>query len=57
MNFLDDIFAQLEAAGDAVVLRELRGGETQQAASLQSGRELLRSIAQARAFLAARGLQ
>jgi long-chain acyl-CoA synthetase len=57
LSFLDDIFLQLEAAGDAVVLRELRGGETQQAASLQSGRDLLRSIAQVRAFLASRGLE
>jgi len=57
LSFLDDIFAQLEAAGDEVVLRELRGGKTQQAASLLSGRDLLGSIAQARIFLAAKGLK
>jgi long-chain acyl-CoA synthetase len=57
MSFLDHIFAQLEAAGDTVILRELRGGEMQQAASLQSGRDLLGSIAQARAFLSARGVK
>ena len=57
MSFLDDIFAQLEVAGDAVILRELRGTETEQAAFLESGRDLLDSIAIARAFLAARGLK
>jgi long-chain acyl-CoA synthetase len=56
MSFLDDIFARLQAAGENVVLQELRG-ETQQAPSLQSGRDLLRSIAMARAFLASRGLK
>ncbi len=55
MSFLDDIFARLQAAGENVVLQELRG-ETQQATSLQSGRDLLRSIAMAQAFLASRGL-
>jgi len=57
MSFLGDIFAQLEVAGENVVLQELRGGETQQAASLQSGRGLLESVARARAFLAAKGLK
>ena len=57
MSFLEDIFAQLDAAGESVILQELRGGETQQAASRQSGRGLLESIATARAFLAARGLK
>jgi long-chain acyl-CoA synthetase len=61
MSFLEDIFAQLEAAGDVVVLRELRDGETQQAAFLQAvsltGRELLGMIARARSFLAERGLK
>jgi long-chain acyl-CoA synthetase len=56
MSFLDDIFAQLQVAGENVVLQELRG-ETQQAASLQSGRDLLQSTAMARAFLASRGLK
>jgi long-chain acyl-CoA synthetase len=57
VSFLDEIFGQLEAAGDAVVVRELRGGETQQAASLQSGSGLLGLIAQAQEFVAARGLK
>ena len=57
MSFLDDIFAQLEVAGETVILQELRGGETQQAAFLQSGRDLLGSIARARAFLASKGLK
>jgi long-chain acyl-CoA synthetase len=56
MSFLDDIFAQLQTAGENVVLQELRG-ERQQAASLQIGRDLLQSIAMARAFLASRGLK
>src|SRR5271165_4396321 len=56
MSFLDDIFAQLEAAGATVVLQELRGAETQPVASLQSGRALLELVARARAFLAAKGL-
>src|SRR5271167_4599707 len=57
MSFLDDIFAQLDVAGEAAILQELRGGETQQAAFLQNGRELLESIVRARAFLAAKGLR
>jgi len=57
MSFLDDIFAQLEVAGETVILQELRDGETQQAAFLQSGRDLLGSIARARAFLASKGLK
>jgi long-chain acyl-CoA synthetase len=57
MSFLEDIFAQLEAAGESIALQELRGRETQQAASLKSGPGLLESIATARAFLAARGLR
>ena len=56
MSFLDDIFAQLEAAGATVVLQELRGAETQPVASLQSGSALLELVARARAFLAAKGL-
>jgi len=57
VSFLDDIFLQLEAAGETVVLQELGGGETQQAGSTLSGRGLLESTATARAFLAARGLK
>ena len=56
MSFLDDIFARLEAAGENVVLQELHG-ETQQAASPQSGRGLLEAIATARALLSAKGLK
>jgi long-chain acyl-CoA synthetase len=53
MSFLDDIFAQLEAGGDAVVLRELRG----EIVFPQSGRQLLQRMASARAFLATKGLK
>jgi long-chain acyl-CoA synthetase len=57
MTCLENIFAQLELAGDTVILRELGGGETRQASSPQSGRDLLQSIAMARSFLASRGLK
>jgi long-chain acyl-CoA synthetase len=57
MTFLENIFAQLEAAGDNVVLQELGGAEPQRATSRQSGRDLLGYIARARSFLAARGLR
>lgn len=57
MNFLEKIFAQLESAGEAVILRELGGGKTQEAASSLRGHELLGMIASARAFLAAKGLK
>jgi long-chain acyl-CoA synthetase len=53
MNFPQDIFAQLEAAGDTTILQELRDGQ----AIAVSGRELLKLIAKARAFLAAKGLR
>jgi len=53
MSFVDHIFAQLESAGDTVLLRELRDGQAVPA----SGRELLRQIGQARVFLRARGLK
>jgi long-chain acyl-CoA synthetase len=52
MSFVTDIFAQLEKAGDTVLLQELREGETIKA----SGRDLLALIAQARTFLASKGL-
>ena len=57
VSFLDDIFARLELAGKKVLLQELRGGETEQAASLQSGSGLLELIAGARDFLAASPLK
>ncbi len=57
MSFLDDIFARLETTGETAVLREFCAGETQQAASVQSGRALLGAIAAAQAFIGARGLK
>ena len=53
MSFLDDIFGRLEAAGDAVVVREM----PDQSGLGLTGRGLLNQVAQARAFLAARGLK
>ncbi len=53
MNFLEHIFAQLDAANDTLVLQELRDGSP---ASV-TGRELSSLVGQARAFLAARGLK
>src|ERR1700676_668022 len=50
MSFLDDIFAQLEAAGETPVVQELRDGKTDSV----SGRELLQMVGEARAFLVAR---
>jgi long-chain acyl-CoA synthetase len=48
MSFLDDIFAQLEAAGDTAVVQELRDGK----AVSVSGRELLQMVNEAQVFLA-----
>jgi long-chain acyl-CoA synthetase len=56
MSFLDDIFARLEAPGERTVLRELRGGDSEQTVSV-SGRDLSAAIADARAFLVAKGLK
>ena len=53
MNFLENIFAKLDAAKDTPLLQELRDAGP---ASL-TGRELLTRVGQARAFLAARGLK
>jgi len=53
MSFLDDIFAQLEAAGQTAVVQELRDGGAVSA----SGRELLQMVSEARAFLAAKNIQ
>ncbi|HZP63710.1 MAG TPA: AMP-binding protein [Terriglobales bacterium] len=53
MKFPQDIFVQLDRAGDTVVLHELRESEIIKA----SGRDLLRMIAQGRAFLAGKGLK
>jgi long-chain acyl-CoA synthetase len=52
VSFVTDIFAELEKAGDTVLLRELRGEDKVEA----TGRDLLAMIAQARTFLASRGL-
>jgi long-chain acyl-CoA synthetase len=53
MNFLENIFAQLDAASEAPVLEELRDGS----AVPVTGRELLNLVGQARAFVATRGLK
>ncbi|HEY6769533.1 MAG TPA: AMP-binding protein [Candidatus Sulfotelmatobacter sp.] len=53
MSFLEDIFSQLEAAGDLTVLEEIRDG----AASGVTGPQLLDLIGQARVFLSAQGLK
>src|SRR5271166_1651353 len=53
MSFLEDIFAQLEAAGDTSVLRELQHGEP----AAVTGRKLQERIAQARAFLGEKQLK
>ena len=52
MSFLDPIFARLEASADQTLLTELR----ESAPVPVTGRDLLAKIAQARAFLSARGL-
>src|SRR5579863_9212296 len=52
VNSLERIFQRLAEAGDAPVLREIRGNELVPA----SGKDLLVLIAQARAFIAATGL-
>src|SRR5579884_2149687 len=53
MRFPQDIFVQLDRAGDTLILHELREAETIKA----SGRDLLRMISRARAFLADKGLK
>ena len=53
MNFLEDIFVQLEAAGDTPVLQELRDGQV----FAVTGRELSVRVSQARSFLASRSLK
>ena len=52
-NFLENIFTQLQRAGDRVVMREVRG---QEFASV-TGRELLDQISGARAYLRQTGVQ
>src|ERR1700730_16301562 len=53
MNFLENILAQLGAAGDAAILQREGGRGTAQS----SARELLHLVARARAFLGSRGLK
>lgn len=53
MSFLDQIFARLESSADQTLLTELR----ESGPVPVSGRELLRMIAEARAFLASHGLK
>ena len=48
MNFLENIFARLKAAGDAAVLQEIHEGRVDSV----SGNELLVLVAQARSFIA-----
>src|SRR5215469_462417 len=51
-SFLQQLYRSLEAAGDQTLVTEL----SEPQAGSQTGRELLRRIARARAFLAGRGL-
>src|SRR5450755_4376104 len=53
MNFLENIFAQLEAAGDTPVMQ--RWGE--HGTAQVTGAELLRLVGRARAFLASKRLK
>jgi long-chain acyl-CoA synthetase len=53
MNFLEDIFAQLDVAGSTPVLQELSEGEI----LAVTGRDLLTRVSRARAFLASRNLK
>lgn len=52
MPFIGEIFSQLKAAADTVVLQEIRDGKV----TGVTGRELLELIRQARTFLASKGL-
>ena len=58
MNFLESIFAQLEAAGNTTLLWELHDqAATQNRSNGLGGHGLLKRIAQARAFLLSKGLK
>jgi len=58
MNFLESIFAQLQAAEDTTVLWELHDqAATGEVSWGLGGRGLLRSVGQARAFLLSKGLK
>ena len=52
-NFLENLFARLERAGDSVVLREIRGEQFVE----RSAKQLLEQVARARGFLRGLGLQ
>src|SRR5579872_2496906 len=53
MPFVGDIFSQLKAAADTVVLQEIRDGRV----TGVTGQQLLDLIAKARTFLASKGLR
>jgi long-chain acyl-CoA synthetase len=53
MTFIEDIFRQLDAAGDTIVLRELRSAECVSV----SGCRFMDLVARARTFLASKGLK
>lgn len=53
MSFLNDIYAMLSKSGDQIVLQELRDGRI----AGVNGPELLKRVAQAREFVAAKNLQ
>ena len=58
MNFLENIFAQLDTAGDSTVLWEIHDQEAPQELSFGlTGGGLLTRVAQARAFLLSKGLK
>ena len=58
MNFLDNIFDQLEAAGNTSVLWEIHGQEVRQELSFGlTGRGLSKQVAQARTFLQSMALK
>ncbi|MGH9504720.1 MAG: AMP-dependent synthetase/ligase [Terriglobales bacterium] len=58
MNFLENIFAQLEKADHTTVLSELHDQEAPQELNFSlTGGELLKRMAQARAFLLSKGLK
>ncbi len=58
MNFLESIFAQLEAAGNTTVLWEFHDqAATQNRSNGLGGHGLLKLVAQARAFLLSKGLK
>ena len=57
MSFLDDIFAQLEAAGDKSIVWELHDQDAGKASWGVTGPGLLTQIAQARTLLATKDLK